>query len=58
MQLQIKLLHPDAKLPVFAHDTDAGMDLCTVNEVTLYSGAWGQVHTGIALAIPEGFVGR
>lgn len=57
MQLQIKKLHPDAKLPSFAHATDAGMDLCTVEDFTLLPGEQKAVATGIALAIPEGSVG-
>ena len=50
-------LHPQAKLPTFAHATDAGMDLYCVEELTLSSGERGQVRTGIALGIPEGYVG-
>ena len=57
MQLQVKLLHKDAKTPVFAHDTDAGMDLFSVEEVTVEPGQRVQVATGLALAIPDGYVG-
>jgi len=57
MQLQVKLLHKDAKTPVFAHDTDAGMDLFSVEEVTVEPGQRVQVATGLAFAVPEGYVG-
>jgi dUTP pyrophosphatase len=57
MQLQIKKLDPKAKVPSFAHATDAGLDLCALEEVTIAPGARVSVRTGIAFAIPEGHVG-
>jgi dUTP pyrophosphatase len=57
MQLQVQLLHKDAKLPTFAHDSDAGMDLFSVEEITIKPGQRAQVSVGIALAIPVGSVG-
>lgn len=57
MELQVQKLHPDAKLPTFAHDTDAGMDLYTTQAVTIEPGERVQIATGIALAIPDGYVG-
>ena len=57
MQLKIKKLHPEAKLPTYAHDNDAGMDLFASESCTLKPGERVQVKTGIALAIPDGYVG-
>ena len=57
MQLQIQKIHPDAKLPTFAHDTDAGMDLYALETVTIGSQKRVTFRTGIALAVPEGYVG-
>lgn len=57
MQLQVQKLHPAAKMPTFAHDTDAGLDLCSVVEVRIEPGERVQIPTGLAMAIPEGFVG-
>ena len=57
MELRVQKLNPQAKLPNFAHAAHAGMDLYCVEELTLSPGERGQVHTGIALGIPEGFVG-
>jgi len=57
MQLQVQRLHPDAILPSFAHETDAGMDIYSVESVTIPAGERVQVATGIALAVPEGCVG-
>jgi dUTP pyrophosphatase len=55
MQIQIKKLHPDAKIPSFAHDTDAGMDLCTVEDFIIAPGELLQVRTGIAIVFPKGY---
>ena len=57
MQLNIKKLHPDAKLPTYALPGDAGMDLFVAEAVTIAPGTRVQVKTGIALAIPTGYVG-
>ena len=35
MSLKFKKLHPDAKLPTRAHRTDAGMDVYTIENVTV-----------------------
>lgn len=57
MELRIKKLHPAATTPSFAHDDDAGMDIFAAEEVTIEPGARVQVRTGIAMAIPVGYVG-
>ncbi len=57
MQLPIKKLHSVAKLPTYAHDTDAGMDLYALEAVTVEVGQRVQIKTGIAMAIPAGYVG-
>ncbi len=57
MKLLIKKLHPEAKVPTFAHATDAGLDLCAVETVTIAPGERRSVATGIAMAIPGGHVG-
>lgn len=64
MKVKFKKLHEDAVLPSYAKSGDAGMDLVTISE-------WEQKHsgddknqwyyleykTGLAVEIPEGFVG-
>lgn len=57
MELQVQLLHEDAKMPVFAHDTDAGMDIFSAVAVTIPAGGRVQVATGLSVAIPDGYVG-
>ena len=57
MQIAIQKLHPDAKLPAFAHKEDAGLDVFTIEEVLVKPGERVQVRTGIAMQIPTDFVG-
>ena len=49
-------LDPDLPLPAYAHPGDAGADLVTTVDVTLAPGERALVPTGIALALPEGYV--
>jgi dUTP pyrophosphatase len=57
MKLLIKKLHADARMPTYAHATDAGMDVYAVEDVVVPSGGRVLVSTGIAVAIPPGYVG-
>ncbi len=56
--LDIALVRLDRDLPPpsYAHPGDAGADLCTTVDVTLAPGERCLVPTGIALAVPEGYV--
>ena len=55
--LSVKRLHPEARVPQRAHATDAGLDLTTVEAATLGPGEGKMLSTGLAFAIPTGFVG-
>jgi dUTP pyrophosphatase len=57
MQIKIKKLNKDAKLPTHGHPGDAGIDLYAVDTATFAPMAQERVHTGIAVEIPEGYVG-
>jgi dUTP pyrophosphatase len=57
VDIEVKLLHPDARLPVRARPGDAGADLVAVEEVAIPPGQRRDVGTGIALAIPQGYGG-
>ena len=57
VSVQARLLHPDAVLPSYSTEGDAGADLTSVAEVTLAPGERALVPTGIALALPPGTVG-
>jgi len=55
-KVKIKKLHPDAVIPQYAKRGDAGMDL-VATEVTDGYGFSVTYGTGLAMEIPEGFVG-
>ena len=57
MDIQIQQLHSRARLPEYAHVGDAGMDLFSVETVNIAAGERTVVPTGLAMAIPEGYVG-
>lgn len=46
-----------AIIPTKAHKTDAGWDLYSIHPVTIRGGERKVIHTGIKMAIPDGFVG-
>ena len=55
MKLGFKKVHPDAKLPTYAHVGDAGMDICAVEEVELEPFTPTLVKTGLIADIPTGY---
>jgi dUTP pyrophosphatase len=57
MKMQVVRLVESAKIPHFAHESDAGMDLFCSESVTIPPQERVQIKTGIALAIPDGHVG-
>jgi len=57
MEINVKKLHKDAKLPTYAHHGDAGFDLYSIESVSIPVGARVLVGTGIAIEIPDGYVG-
>jgi len=52
MTVGFKRIHPDAVLPAYAHASDAGMDLRSVDDVVVPSGGRALVHTGLVMALP------
>jgi dUTP pyrophosphatase len=58
MEIPVRVVHPDASLPVYAHDGDAGCDLVAVESCTISAGGGrAMVSTGLTVAIPEGHGG-
>jgi dUTP pyrophosphatase len=53
----VRQLDPELPLPSYAHPGDAGADLVSARDVELAPGARELVPTGIAIALPEGYVG-
>lgn len=60
MQIRIEKVHPAATLPAYAHGPgeDAGMDLCSVEEITLSPGEPRLVPTGLTIELPAGYEGQ
>jgi dUTP pyrophosphatase len=57
MIIKIKKLNSEAKLPIYAHPGDAGMDFFALAETEIKPGEVIRVKTGIALELPIGYVG-
>jgi dUTP pyrophosphatase len=57
MKIPVVRQDPTYPLPAFAHAGDAGADLAAGEAVTIPSGEWALVSTGISMAIPEGYGG-
>lgn len=51
-------LNPEATIPTRTHTTDAGIDIYSVEDVFIPHNATVKVNTGIAIRIPEGYVGK
>jgi len=56
LQVQLKMLDPDLEAPSYAHPGDAGADLRAREDVVLQPGERKLVPTGVAIALPDGFV--
>ena len=56
LEVLVTRLDPDLPLPAYAHPGDAGADLMTTVDLTLAPGERALVPTGIAIALPEGYV--
>ena len=57
MILRVQRLDPEAKLPVLAHEGDAGYDLHAFEALELGPGERAMVRTGIAVEIPTRHAG-
>lgn len=52
MVLRFKRIHPDAVLPAYAHTSDAGMDIRSVEDIVIPAGKRALVHTGLVMLLP------
>ncbi len=57
MELKVKKVQMDAKLPQYGHMGDAGLDLFSSMDFVLEKGQVEAIPTGIKVAIPDGYVG-
>jgi dUTP pyrophosphatase len=56
LAVEVVRLDADLPLPAYAHPGDAGADLLTTVDVSLAPGERALVPTGVAIALPEGYV--
>jgi len=56
VDIALRRLDPGLPPPSYAHPGDAGADLFTTVDLTLAPGERAMVPTGIAIALPEGYV--
>ena len=57
MKLKIKKLHPNAKIPSYAHEGDAGFDLYVTESFTILPQERKSIPLGISMEIPEKHTG-
>lgn len=57
MQVKVKKLHPEAIIPKYAKQGDAGLDLTAVSEEWNENNSMVTYGTGLSIEIPEGYVG-
>ena len=55
MKVFFKKLRPEAVLPSYAHPGDAGMDVCSVDQLEIPAGGRQLVKTGLVIILPNGY---
>ena len=53
--IKVKKLHNDAIIPKRAHTSDAGFDICALEDTVIEPGETALVKTGLAFELPEGY---
>lgn len=57
LRVRVRRIDPGLPLPSYAHPGDAGADLFAREDVTLGAGERALVPTGLAIELPQGYVG-
>ena len=55
VSIKVKKLKENAVVPRYAHEGDAGMDVCSTEYCVLRPGERKLISTGIAMELPEGY---
>ena len=55
MTVKFRIIDPSAILPSYAHPGDAGMDIRSVEDLTIAPGERALVHTGLVMILPPGY---
>jgi len=56
-RVKIKKLHPMARVPDYAYEGDAGLDLYASEGASIPAGQREKIKTGVSMEIPHGYVG-
>jgi dUTP pyrophosphatase len=57
MDLEVLIIAQDGFVPIYATPGDAGCDLRSIHQLVISAGERKLVHTGVKLAMPDGYVG-
>lgn len=59
MEIKVKLLNKNARVPSYATEGSAAVDLCSAEDgvIRIEPGETRIIHTGIAVQIPQGYAG-
>ena len=55
VEIKIKKLNPEAIIPHYVHDGDAGMDVYSIEDCKLEAGDIKLVKTGLSFEVPKGY---
>ena len=58
LKILVHKINNNARIPAYAHEGDAGVDLYSVTDVTIMPGQRALIPTGIKIAIPRGYEGQ
>jgi len=58
LEIAVQKLHAEVKMPAYAHEGDAGLDLYSTINHTLQPGERVLIPTGLKMAIPHGYEGQ
>lgn len=58
LEIAVQKLHPEVKMPGYAHEGDAGLDLYSTIDHVLQPGARVLIPTGLKMVIPHGYEGQ
>lgn len=58
MEIKLKKLNKNTKIPSYAHPGDAGLDLYSLEDYNLKAGEMHVFWLGFAIEIPDGFVAQ
>jgi dUTP pyrophosphatase len=57
LNIEITLLKPNANMPKYMHEGDAGLDLTSAENISIKPLTHSLIHCGFSIAIPQGYCG-